>query len=95
MIIDETLRLYLGWVWYEVDFWVPKSWVNGVDNTRIVLRFESVHYNAIAWVNGVQVGFSSYVVSYDAMLIILVFMTSKGCFTQRWTPSFRRHLIRG
>jgi hypothetical protein len=25
---NDTLRLYMGWVWYETQFWVPKSWLS-------------------------------------------------------------------
>ena len=43
---NVTLRDFIGWVWYDREFWVPKAWKDG--NTRIMLRFESAHYNTIA-----------------------------------------------
>ena len=43
---NVTLRDFIGWVWYDREFWVPKAWTDG--STRIMLRFESAHYNTIA-----------------------------------------------
>ena len=43
---DAKLRDFVGWVWYDREFWLPTTWQNG--KTRIVLRFESAHYNTIA-----------------------------------------------
>ena len=43
---NNSLRNYVGWVWYDREVWVPASWRGG--NYRIVLRFESAHYNTIA-----------------------------------------------
>eukprot|EP01113_Clastostelium_recurvatum_P027601 TRINITY_DN3332_c0_g1_i2.p1 TRINITY_DN3332_c0_g1~~TRINITY_DN3332_c0_g1_i2.p1 ORF type:complete len:623 (+),score=122.86 TRINITY_DN3332_c0_g1_i2:29-1897(+) len=48
---DPTLRDIIGWVWYEKVFYVPKSWAG----ERIVLRFESVHYYAAVYLDGVAV----------------------------------------
>eukprot|EP01120_Amphizonella_sp_Union-15-10_P012278 TRINITY_DN5425_c0_g1_i1.p1 TRINITY_DN5425_c0_g1~~TRINITY_DN5425_c0_g1_i1.p1 ORF type:complete len:614 (+),score=93.28 TRINITY_DN5425_c0_g1_i1:58-1899(+) len=45
---DPSIRDHIGWVWYETEVWVPKSW----SNQRIILRFESAHYNTMAWLNG-------------------------------------------
>ena len=42
------LRDYLGDVWYLRRFFVPRSW----DGRRIWLRFGSVHYRAVVWING-------------------------------------------
>ena len=42
---DSTLRDFIGWVWYDKDFYVPRGWFS--NNTRIVLRFESAHYYTI------------------------------------------------
>lgn len=53
---DDELRRHIGWVWYERDFYAPKNWLIG--NQRIVLRFESVSYHAMAWVDGIHVGLS-------------------------------------
>ena len=43
---NSSLREYIGWVWYDRGFWVPKAWKDG--KTRTFLRFESAHYNTIA-----------------------------------------------
>lgn len=43
---DPYLRDFVGWVWYQRQFWLPRSWAN--EDTRIMLRFGSAHYNAIA-----------------------------------------------
>ena len=42
---DDALRKFVGWVWYDRIVYPPKSWQT--ENLRVVLRFESVHYNAI------------------------------------------------
>ena len=42
---DHKIRDFLGWAWYDRNFWVPGSWLDG--NTRVVLRFESAHYYTI------------------------------------------------
>ncbi len=43
---NASLRDFVGWVWYDRQFWLPSSWSN--NKNRIVLRFESAHYNTIA-----------------------------------------------
>ena len=43
---DAKLRDFVGWVWYDREFFVPKRW-DDQDNLRVVLRFESCHYNCI------------------------------------------------
>ena len=48
---DPALRDYIGDVWYETDFFVPRGW----KNERIVLRFGSATHKAEVWVNGVSV----------------------------------------
>ncbi len=50
---DNELRRHIGWVWYERDFFVPRTWVS--TGQRIVLRFESVSYAASVWVDGTAV----------------------------------------
>jgi beta-glucuronidase len=40
---DKTLRDFVGWVWYEREFYVPKAW----QNERVMLRFGSAHYYAM------------------------------------------------
>jgi len=41
---DGALRDFVGWVWYETDFYVSKDWFDG---RNIFLRFGSAHYNTI------------------------------------------------
>uniref|UniRef100_A0A182QNR6 Beta-glucuronidase n=1 Tax=Anopheles farauti TaxID=69004 RepID=A0A182QNR6_9DIPT len=50
---DATLRDHVGTVWYDRKFFVPKAWSTSGD--RVFIRFGSVHYDAIVWINGVQV----------------------------------------
>lgn len=40
---DKNLRDFVGWVWYDREFFVPANWIN----QRIILRFGSAHYYAI------------------------------------------------
>lgn len=42
---DRKLRDFIGWVWYEKEVYVPRSWETNA--TRVVLRFESSNYNTI------------------------------------------------
>ncbi|XP_028396495.1 beta-glucuronidase-like isoform X2 [Dendronephthya gigantea] len=49
---DDSLRKFIGWVWYDRGFYPPSHWRS--ENLRVVLRFESAHYNTIVWVNGQQ-----------------------------------------
>lgn len=46
--INSTIRDYLGWAWYDRDFYVSHNW----KEERVMLRFGSVHYSAIVYVNG-------------------------------------------
>ncbi|MCR5837226.1 MAG: beta-glucuronidase [Lachnospiraceae bacterium] len=46
-------REHVGYVWYEREFVIPKSW----DDKRIVLRFGSATHHAYVYVDGVQVTF--------------------------------------
>ncbi|XP_011404336.1 PREDICTED: beta-glucuronidase-like [Amphimedon queenslandica] len=50
---DPSIRDYVGWAWYDRNFWVPDSWLDG--KTRVVLRFGGAHYYTIVWVNGNEV----------------------------------------
>ncbi|CAH3193309.1 unnamed protein product [Porites evermanni] len=50
---DRSLRDFVGWVWYEKEVYVPRSWEN--NTTRVVLRFEATNYHTIVWVNSKQV----------------------------------------
>uniref|UniRef100_A0A8C3XTY5 Beta-glucuronidase n=1 Tax=Chelydra serpentina TaxID=8475 RepID=A0A8C3XTY5_CHESE len=52
---DPNLRRYTGWVWYEKEVLLPRSWLLSALSTRVVLRVGSAHYYSIVWVNGVQV----------------------------------------
>ncbi|KAF6020000.1 GUSB [Bugula neritina] len=45
---DGALRDFVGWVWYETDFYVSKDWFDG---RNIFLRFGSAHYNTIVTTN--------------------------------------------
>ncbi|XP_061389537.1 beta-glucuronidase-like [Musca vetustissima] len=49
---DESLRDHLGVVWYERKFFASYDW--SLDK-RVWLRFGSVHYSAVVWLNGVEV----------------------------------------
>jgi len=50
---DKSLRDFVGWVWYDTSFYVPPSWSNELN--RILLRFSSVHYYALCYLNGAKV----------------------------------------
>lgn len=51
---DRSLRDHVGTVWYDREFFVPITWTQPAGK-RVWLRFGSVHYAAIVWVNGQQV----------------------------------------
>ena len=42
---DKALRDFIGWVWYDKEVYAPKTWNS--EEIRVVLRFESAHYNTI------------------------------------------------
>ena len=42
---DKALRDFIGWVWYDKEVYAPKNWKSS--QIRVVLRFESAHYNTI------------------------------------------------
>ncbi|XP_033162075.1 beta-glucuronidase [Drosophila mauritiana] len=48
-ITTDNLRDHVGTVWYERTFFVPRSWKT---TQRTWLRFSSVHYAAVVWING-------------------------------------------
>ncbi|EDV98514.1 beta-glucuronidase [Drosophila grimshawi] len=48
--VDQQLRDHVGTVWYERQFFVPTRW--RTDKLRTWLRFGSVHYQAVVWING-------------------------------------------
>lgn len=49
---DRALREHVGTVWYDRRFFVSSAWR---EQRRVWLRFGSVHYAAVVWVNGVPV----------------------------------------
>lgn len=51
---DRRLRDFVGWVWYDKEIFVPKSWEEP-DKIRVVLRFESCHYYCTVWLNGKEI----------------------------------------
>ncbi|KAK3595798.1 hypothetical protein CHS0354_025436 [Potamilus streckersoni] len=44
---DKSIRDFVGWAWYDRQFYTPATW----NSQRIVLRFGSAHYYTIVWVN--------------------------------------------
>ncbi|XP_071789903.1 beta-glucuronidase-like isoform X2 [Asterias amurensis] len=50
---SRTLRDFVGWVWYDREFYPPAGWKS--PNVRVVLRFASAHYNTVVWLNGMSV----------------------------------------
>ncbi|KAH8233247.1 hypothetical protein KR026_005870 [Drosophila bipectinata] len=48
-ITTNDLRDHVGTVWYERTFFVPRLWKG---TQRTWLRFGSVHYSALVWING-------------------------------------------
>jgi len=46
--INTTIRDYIGWAWYDREFYVSHTW----KEERVMLRFGSVHYTAIIYING-------------------------------------------
>ncbi|GAB6023659.1 hypothetical protein CHUAL_008425 [Chamberlinius hualienensis] len=51
---NTTIRDYIGWAWYQTEFYAPSRWQTE-DNQRVVLYFGAAHYTAIVWLNGVIV----------------------------------------
>ncbi|KAG1682554.1 Beta-glucuronidase [Nymphon striatum] len=51
--LDRNIRDHLGWVWYDRQFIPPNHWHE--EESRVVLRFGSVHYTAMVFVNGISV----------------------------------------
>ncbi|XP_060084584.1 beta-glucuronidase-like isoform X2 [Ylistrum balloti] len=47
---EKKIRDFVGWAWYEREFFLPQDWTS----KRVVLRVDSAHYNAVVWVNSVQ-----------------------------------------
>ena len=48
---DKFIRDYAGWVWYDHSFYVPSDW----EESDVVLRFGSAHYETVVYLNGVNV----------------------------------------
>ena len=40
---DASIRDYVGWAWYDQEFFIPSEW----QYKRIVLRIDSAHYHCI------------------------------------------------
>lgn len=47
----ESLRDFVGWVWYDREFYIPSHW----NDQRVFLRFGSAHYTSMVWINGYNV----------------------------------------
>jgi len=41
---NATIRDYVGWSWYQYEFYVPKRWTD--DQLNVFLRFGSVHFKS-------------------------------------------------
>ena len=50
---EKNLRDFVGWAWYDTQFYLPMSWSNTTN--RILLRFSSVHYHAVCYINGINI----------------------------------------
>ncbi|KAK2574053.1 Beta-glucuronidase [Acropora cervicornis] len=50
---ERWLRDFIGWVWYDKQFYVPPSWL--ANNKRVVLRFDNVFYRCKVWLNNIEV----------------------------------------
>ncbi|XP_050520628.1 beta-glucuronidase-like isoform X2 [Daktulosphaira vitifoliae] len=47
---NMTIRDYVGWYWYQREFFVPKRWTT--DQQNVFIRFGSVNFKSIVWLNG-------------------------------------------
>merc|ERR1712130_74158 len=45
---NSTIRDYVGWAWYDKEFYVYQGW----QEERVMLRLGSVHYTAMVYLNG-------------------------------------------
>jgi len=45
---DPAIRDYVGWVWYGRKFFIPPAW----KEKEVFIRFGSVHYTCIVFING-------------------------------------------
>src|SRR2546426_321441 len=50
---DRHIRDFMGWAWYDTQFFLPPRWKSDKDN--VILRFGSVNYAAVVYINGVNV----------------------------------------
>ena len=41
--MDRTLQNFVGWAWYDREFYTASEW----KNKRVVLRIDSAHYYTI------------------------------------------------
>ncbi|CAH1802117.1 unnamed protein product, partial [Owenia fusiformis] len=46
--VDKSIRDFVGWAWYDREFFVSADW----QNKRIMMRFDSAHYFSMVWING-------------------------------------------
>lgn len=67
---NTSLRDYLGWVWYDTEFFVPERWRNS-SFLRTSLYFGSAHYNAMV----VRHNFIYYR-DRSTFLVFIIFFTS-------------------
>ncbi|KAG8231746.1 hypothetical protein J437_LFUL012024 [Ladona fulva] len=49
----RALRDHIGVVWYDRRFFTPRHWAK--ENRRVFIRFGSVHYHTLVWMNGMFV----------------------------------------
>ncbi|CDW52889.1 beta glucuronidase [Trichuris trichiura] len=47
---SQFLRRHVGWVWYQKNFFIGPAWQS--TDKEVLLRFGSVNYVAIVWLNG-------------------------------------------
>uniref|UniRef100_A0A1B6D188 Beta-glucuronidase n=1 Tax=Clastoptera arizonana TaxID=38151 RepID=A0A1B6D188_9HEMI len=51
---NKTIRDFLGVVWYQRTFFIPKSWFG---KKKIIIHFGSVHYLTNVWINKEYIGY--------------------------------------
>lgn len=51
LFTEEEIKEHVGYVWYEKEFIIPKSW----EDQRIVVRFGSATHHATVYVDGIEV----------------------------------------
>ncbi|KFD62239.1 hypothetical protein M514_10502 [Trichuris suis] len=47
---SQLLRRHVGWVWYQKKFFISRAWYS--KDKEVLLRFGSVNYVAVVWLNG-------------------------------------------